>query len=583
MSKVMKGKFPFGPESNYLVPDMFASSFRDNKNRTAIIFEDCQLTYGELDLQSNKIANWATSNGLSPGDTVALLMENRPEFFSFFFAFTKIGVRIALINTALQMESLVHCLREVDAKQLFVGAELSQNYLQTNRYEKFSIKVWCQGGDIDGLTTIDSQIAEASDHPIKPSLRGMVKANDPTYFLFTSGTTGMPKAAVVSHMRVYGVLHTHRQVTGLKPKGGRLYVTLPVFHGTGLIASLSAFYWGSTVILRRKFSASHFWSDCVKYRATSFVYIGELMRYLVNTPTCEAEALHKIESCGGNGLRPDVWDEFSRRFGINNIVEFYGASEGNFGLLNLDGKPGAVGRLTGRIPGHDEIKIVRYDVENDELYRDMNGFCLECDHNEAGEAIRLISSADGTRGVKFEGYTNDQANEKKVLHNVFKKGDIYYRSGDLLKKDKDGYFYFVDRIGDTFRWKGENVATSEVSEIMSRCGGLDEANVYGVMVPRNDGRAGMATITVSEPFDLETLADIVDQHLPIYARPQFIRIGSAMETTGTFKYRKVDLQRDGFDPGLINDALYYRDPKDGHYKALNSDVYENICNGEIRL
>jgi len=335
---------------------------------------------------------------------------------------------------------------------------------------------------------------------------------------------------------------------------------------------------GATAILSRRFSASRFWEDCVRHDATVFQYIGELCRYLVNSPPHPDEKRHRLRLAIGNGLRPEVWPTFQERFCIPRILEFYGATEGNISMFNLSGKVGAVGRIPSWARRASGVHVLRFDVDAEDVVRGSEGFCTEADLGEPGELVGRLNETS-----RFEGYTDAAASEKKILRDVFKKGDAYFRTGDLLKVDDEGYFTFVDRVGDTFRWKGENVSTGEVAEVLSSCSGIEEANVYGVEVPGTDGRAGMASLVVDETFSPKALLDAIKPSLPAYARPLFLRLLSEIETTGTFKHRKVDSVREGFDPVKVADPLYLLDSQRGEYVVLNSDRHAQILSGELRL
>jgi fatty-acyl-CoA synthase len=339
----------------------------------------------------------------------------------------------------------------------------------------------------------------------------------------------------------------------------------------------SALLSGGVLVLARKFSARRFWSDCIENEVTSFQYIGELCRYLLHTPEHSDERRHRVRVCIGNGLRPEIWEQFQERFEIPKIIEFYGATEGNVALMNLDGRVGAVGRLPKLLRAATGVALVKYDVAKDEHVRDEKGFCVPCKPGEVGEAVGRISKLS-----RFEGYSNPEATEKKILRNVFKPGDAYFRTGDLLRMDADDYYYFVDRIGDTFRWKGENVATSEVAEVLSVCPGVKEANVYGVSVPGHDGRAGMAALVVDAGFDPAKLAERCLRELPSYARPLFLRLLPQIEITGTFKHRKVELVKEGFDPGALRDSLFFLDGERG-YVPLDAALHRRIVSGEQRI
>jgi fatty-acyl-CoA synthase len=360
----------------------------------------------------------------------------------------------------------------------------------------------------------------------------------------------------------------------------RMYVVLPLYHSAGGVCAIgSVLTSGGAMIIRRKFSATQFWDDCVKYRATQFQYIGELCRYLLNTPPHPLERKHSLRVIMGNGLRPEIWPAFKARFRIPKIIEFYGATEGNVALVNMDGKIGAVGRIPNYLRNLLPTRLVKFDVEHEQPVRGPDGFCIECKPGDVGEAIGKI---DPERG-RFEGYTKSSETEKKILRDVFTKGDAWFRTGDLLRRDAAGYFYFIDRIGDTFRWKGENVATSEVAEAISVYPGVKEANVYGVKVPGTDGRAGMASLVLEGALDLDKFKAHIDKNLPAYARPIFLRLQHEIEVTGTFKHRKVELVQQGFDPRTIKEPLYFMEPVHARYITLTPDLYDRIVAGEVRF
>jgi fatty-acyl-CoA synthase len=374
----------------------------------------------------------------------------------------------------------------------------------------------------------------------------------------------------------------HGFASGLNARASdRMYNVLPLYHSAGGVCAIGpALLTGGSVILKRKFSVSEFWDDVHRYRATLFQYIGELCRYLLNAPTAAHERDHAIRAITGNGLRPEIWRTFQERFAIPKIVEFYGATEGNVSMLNYDGKVGAVGRIPSYMRSIVTTRIVKFDVESEMPVRGPDGFCIECADNETGETIGKIANEPGK---SFDGYTREADTRKKVLHDVFEKGDAWFRTGDLMRRDAKGYFYFVDRIGDTFRWKGENVATSEVAEALGVVPGVREANVYGVAVPGADGRAGMAALVTAPGFDIAKLAGALSGNLPAYARPIFIRLLPELEITGTFKQRKVDLVKDGFDPKAIRDPLYWLNPLTEQYEALTAAAHAAIAGGAVKI
>ena len=335
---------------------------------------------------------------------------------------------------------------------------------------------------------------------------------------------------------------------------------------------------GASVVIRERFSASHFWEEIVAEGCTMFVYIGELCRYLANQPPTPAETAHKLRLVFGNGLRPDVWAKLEDRFRVPRVLEFYGSTEGNVSMFNFDGKRGAIGRAPRWLKGLFNIRLARFDVDAETPFRGPDGRCRQAATGEPGECLGEIRR---DARAAYVGYADKAASEKKVLHDAFRAGDAWFRTGDLLKQDQAGYFYFVDRIGDTFRWKGENVSTSEVASAIDAAPGVEEVNVYGVRVCELDGRAGMAGLVVDAGFDVAGLHPFLEQRLPAYAQPVFLRILREIEVTGTFKYRKMDMVAQGFDPAVVSDPLFVL--VGGAYEPLTAEVYGKIMQGEVRL
>jgi fatty-acyl-CoA synthase len=565
------------PDHEISIADFVEERVAAAPHRLAILFEGRKITNAELDAAANRIARWASAQGVGRGDVVGLLMENRPEFVITWLGLAKLGAVTALLNTNLRGQPLAHSLELAGARHLVVGAELGEA-LETAREQVADWPtVWSTGGEVAGARDLDAELATRSPDPIDREVRRGLKAADKLFYIYTSGTTGLPKAANVSHLRacMMGGGAAGAQQLGVED---RVYVTLPLYHSAGgVMAAGAALMSGGVLVLARKFSASRFWSDCRDNEVTSFQYIGELCRYLLHTPEHPDEQRHRVRVCIGNGLRPEIWQRFQERFHIPKIIEFYGATEGNVALMNLDGKVGAVGRLPRLLRAAVGVTLIRYDVAKDEHERGRDGFCIACKPGEVGEAVGRITAVS-----RFEGYSNPEATEKKILRSVFKPGDAYFRTGDLMRMDADDYFYFVDRIGDTFRWKGENVSTNEVAEVLSVCPGVKEANVYGVSVPNQDGRAGMAALVVTEGFDPAQLVERCTRELPAYARPLFLRLLPQIEVTGTFKHRKVELVKEGFDPAAIADPLFFLDGERGYVK-LDPDLYGRIVRGEQRV
>ncbi len=553
-----------------------------------MLFEDRQLSYQGLNQQANRLAHWAASSGIGRGDVVALLMLNRPEYVSTWAGFSKIGATTALINTNLMGKALAHAIESGRTRRVIVGSELLDSLDTLDADFRAQLTLYAMvdpadpkpslPADVEDLT---ATLAEQSTANPDRSLRAEMRAGDPLVYIYTSGTTGLPKAAKMSHLK-YLTAGGGGRMAGLT-RNDVMYCALPLYHSAGgamaVMATISA---GATMGLRRRFSAGEFWDDVDRFGATAFQYVGEFCRYLLNQPVHPKEKLHRIKFVIGNGLRPEIWEEFQTRFAIPRVVEFYGATEANTALLNFDGKPGAVGKVLPRVPAP---LIIRYDVAKDEHPRDAHGLCIPCADGEVGELVAEIPRDPDTASGRFEGYTSKEATEKKVLRDVAKSGDTFFRSGDLLRRDAEGYFYFVDRIGDTFRWKGENVSTQEVAEAVSTFPGVQMVAVYGVDIAGQDGRAGMAAIGFEDPsrFDGAALFAHVAKALPAYAAPVFLRLQSDFEITGTFKLRKVDLQEQGYDPSTVTDPLFLRDDQVRAYVPLSEEKYAALRSGRLRV
>ena len=567
------------PESPQTVADIIEHWAAVRPDNVAIWFEDKKYTYKEYDAHANRYARWAQSAGLKQGDAVALLMENRPEYLFAWTGLIKIGVTVALINTNLRERALAHSLSISGARHLVLGAEMAANYASCSGELQEKLVVWATGEAVAGAENLDEALLRQSDAPLPKDVRQGLTASGKCFYIYTSGTTGLPKAANMSHLRIQTMMHSFA-VAMRSTERDRMYVVLPLYHSAGGVCAIgSTLTVGGSVIIKRKFSTTQFWDDCERYGATQFEYIGELCRYLLNAPPHPLERKHKLRVVMGNGLRPEIWPAFQARFNIPWIIEFYGATEGNVALVNADGKAGAIGRIPGYMRNVLKTRLVRFDIEHEQPIRGPDGFCIESHADEVGEAIGKI---DDERG-RFEGYSKGTDTEKKILRNVFERDDAWFRTGDLLRRDAGGYYYFVDRIGDTFRWKGENVATSEVAEAISVFPGIKEANVYGVKVPGTDGKAGMAALVVAGLPDLVKFKEHLDRNLPAYSRPIFLRLQGEIEVTGTFKHRKIELVKEGYDPRMISEPLYFLDPITSQYVTVTPELRDRIAAGEIRL
>ena len=569
------------PDSPDLVCDDLEAAVDRFGPRTAVVFEGRTVTYAQLDALANRYANWAKGRGIKRGDTVALFMPNRIEYLAVWYGLSKVGVATALINNQLYGPALAHCLNVSGAAHVIADAETAATFEAVRDQLTRTMTDWIVGG---GAALPDRDLDQtlkgiSALRPERATARAGLTAKEVALYIFTSGTTGLPKAAKVTHMRAQLYMRGFAASTESRPDD-RIYIALPLYHATGgLCAVGAALLNGAGIVLKRKFSATQFWEDVLAERCTMFVYIGELCRYLVNQPERPEERMHKLRLAFGNGLRPDVWERMVARFRIPRILEFYGATEGNVSILNFDGKLGAVGRIPAYVRSRFNVRLARFDVETEQPMRGANGLCIECRPGDIGEALGKIGAE---ARMAFAGYADKAASNSKVLRDVFAKGDAWFRTGDLMRQDDEGYFYFVDRIGDTFRWKGENVSTTEVAGRLDEAPGVLEANVYGVPVPNADGRAGMAALVVGDGFDIPTFGKFVETALPGFAQPVFLRLLPKIETTGTFKHRKADLVADGFDPSKIKSRLYVRAPGKG-YARINAAVYAKIQAGDLRL
>ncbi|PWR20628.1 long-chain-acyl-CoA synthetase [Zavarzinia compransoris] len=567
----------------YTVVQMVEQQARRSVKAPAIVFEGRTLSWAELDARANQVAHWAQARGIEKGDVIALMMANRPEFVVTWLGLAKAGATIALINTNLTGGPLAHSLTVAAAKALVIDADYAANLDSVRNLCEALPPVFASAGAIPGADDFDAETAAQPRAELPRHRRPALTAKDNLFYIYTSGTTGNPKAAHISHYRFLQASNAFAAQMGAT-RHDRMYCVLPLYHSAGCIIAVgSMLAVGGTVILRRRFSASQFWDDVVRYEATCFQYIGELCRYLVNTPPHRKEQAHKLRVVCGNGLRPEIWPTFQDRFKIPRIVEFYAATEGNVALMNADGKVGAIGRIPWYLDRVFNTKVIRFDIETEQPVRDARGFCIECPPNEVGETIGLIPQDPNKPVGRFEGYKGKAETEKKILRDVFETGDMWFRTGDLMRRDQLGYFYFVDRIGDTFRWKGENVSTAEVAEALTVFPGVREVNVYGVQVPNTDGRAGMASIVAADDLDLEAFDAHIAKALPAYAQPYFLRLQPEIEITGTFKHRKVDLVKEGFDPAQVADPLYIRHPDLGGIKPLTPAIHADIAEGRLRF
>eukprot|EP00096_Caligus_rogercresseyi_P012593 TRINITY_DN5325_c0_g1_i1.p1 TRINITY_DN5325_c0_g1~~TRINITY_DN5325_c0_g1_i1.p1 ORF type:complete len:706 (-),score=171.66 TRINITY_DN5325_c0_g1_i1:280-2397(-) len=563
---------------------------------------DEEWTYERMEKESNCVANYFSGAKLKKGDCVALLMTNRPEFLAITLGLAKIGVIAALVNSHLRQDSLLHAIRAGKAKGLIYGIELQDSVLEIEDElsSDFSLFVSKRGVPKEEFPSssprtphkdLDEIIRQASS-----ARRKDVKLNysDVIFYIYTSGTTGLPKPVKITHMRQMVIIVAIRNLLAMNSEDIS-YCYLPLYHASGIQMGIgNAFANGGKIIIKKKFSASNFWKDCVKYNVTTTQYIGEICRFLLAKKPCPEENSHQIKLIYGNGLRPEIWRTFVERFKIPCVAEFYGSTEGNMNLINFDNTVGAVGCIPNMVPKFlveliTPIHLIKVNPQTLEVYRDENGLCVPCGVGEIGEGIGRIIKGHPVK--EFHGYANEEDNQKKVLRDVLRKGDQFFRSGDLLVQDELGYLYFKDRVGDTFRWKGENVSTYEVEMTVSTL--LEnnaEVAVYGVSVPGYDGRAGMMAVPYSKENSSSSMPELLERlfrgltlKLPPYARPVFVRLlHNQMALTATYKVKKFDLKSEGYDPSRsVGDSLFYAS-KTG-YLPLTQEAFEGISIGKVGL
>uniref|UniRef100_H2Z7X6 Very long-chain fatty acid transport protein n=1 Tax=Ciona savignyi TaxID=51511 RepID=H2Z7X6_CIOSA len=593
LSKMIKAlrTMAYYRKKDIAVCDRLAEVAKSTPEHPAILYEEEIFSYGQMHKLTNQYAHAFRSLGVQSGHKVGLIMMNEPHYIAIWLGCNRIGAVCSFLNFNLKSKSLLHCIDLSEIKILVAGCDpsiLAALKNIENELEDRGITVYFEAlAPLVGRSCFCHSVCYyvetitlASSEDIPRSWRGDVKHRDPICYIFTSGTTGLPKAVNVDNSKCFA----GAAILGFaEPKPyDVVYTSLPLYHSSGaIIGIVGAIHHGCTVALRKKFSASNFWPDCRKYNVTIVQYIGEILRYVCKQPVTPEDRNHSVRTIVGNGLRPDVWKQFLSRFGAHiHVLEFYAATEGNVGFINLPNKFGCIGTYSPLIRAIGNSPIIKFDVETEELIRDSNGRPIKCPPNEPGLLVGKITNS--TRISSYKG--KEALTEKKVLRNLFKQGDAFFNTGDLLMYDDEYRLYFCDRVGDTFRW-GENVSTNEVSDTIADAGGIKECNVYGVKVPGHDGRAGMVTVVLeAEELDGASLYQHMVDSLPSYARPLFVRVQDELEVTGTFKRRKVNLQNEGFDLTKVgDDKLYFMCSEMKAYVPLNDEMQKKIEDGDLRL
>lgn len=556
----------------------FEKAVMRNPDGNALLFEDQRYTYTELNEWANQIGHYYLALGAQKGDVIAVMIENRPELVASIIALAKIGVTAALLNTSQSGKALAHSINLVSPIAVIAGEECRQAVddvrqelqLPAERFYWFA----------DQATRADAgkapqdylNLAEAIDPfpAFNTPTTHSVKGKDGLFYIYTSGTTGLPKAVIFTNSRWTLAYGTYGHVLNLNPNDV-MYVTLPLYHATGTVVCWCGVIAGAAALaIRRKYSTSAFWQDVQKFDASAIGYVGELCRYLMDAPPSALEKGHRVKKMIGNGMRPNIWNKFKQRFGIEEVLELYASSEGNVGFSNVFNFDNTVGFSP------TPYAIIQFDKEKNQPVRNAEGWCIKVKKGETGLLVGKI-----TRRSPFDGYTDAEKNKAVIIKDLFKQGDAYFNTGDLVRDIGFRHAQFVDRLGDTFRWKGENVSTTEVENALSEYEKIAEAVVYGVEIPHTNGRAGMAAITLADgaalnEADCSKMAAEFRKCLPAYAVPLFLRVQQQAETTGTFKYQKSKLKEQAFNPNATDERLLVLLPNSGAYCDLTAEIFDNI-------
>ena len=556
----------------------FEKAVKRNPQGSALLFEDQKYTYQQLNEWANQIGHFYLALGARKGDVIAVMIENRPELIATVIALAKIGVTAALVNTSQVGKVLAHSINLVKPIAVISGEECRAAVdnvrddlnIAADRFHWFADQETRK--DFGHAPQGFINLAEKADHfprfntPTTQSVQG----KDGLFYIYTSGTTGLPKAVIFTHSRWTLAYGTYGHILNLDTDDV-MYCTLPLYHATGIVVCWCGVIAGSaTLAIRRKYSTSSFWKDVQKFDASAIGYVGELCRYLMDAPLSELEKGHRVTKMIGNGMRPNIWDKFKSRFGIQEVLELYASSEGNVGFSNVFNFDNTVGFSP------TPYAIIEFDKEKNEPVRDAKGWCKKVPKGGVGLLVGKI-----TRRSPFDGYTDPEKNKSVMMKDVFKKGDAFFNTGDLVRNIGFRHAQFVDRLGDTFRWKGENVSTTEVENMVSEYEKIVEAVVYGVEIPNTNGRAGMAAITLADHAELNAqdctdMLTLFKSSLPNYAIPVFLRVQKTVETTGTFKYQKNKLKEQAFDLKQTDDKILVLLPNTTAYCVLDEEILANI-------
>ena len=550
----------------------------DVPNKKALYYQDSSWTWQEFNEESNLIANHFLNLGLNPGDTVALMLENSPEYLFYTTGINKLRGISALINFNQRKQALIHSFKLVDPKWIIVDGDSLPYFneivvdleYQNNRIYIINNYKNISHNYVDLQNIIKDLLKENPITTYNSILR------QTSFYIYTSGTTGLPKACIMENFKLFtqgnflGIAFAQANINDI------IYIPTPLYHNLAIgVAWAAAFLTGAAVAIRKRFSASEYWKDIHKFKATYSIYVGEIPRYLLNQSPSEYEKNHTLNKMLGLGLRKEIWEKFKSRFQIAHLYEFYGLTEGHRSLVNLEEIPGMIGRLT-----QSGLNLAKVNPETGEFYRNERGYCIKCKPRDIGMVLLKIE-----KGTFFTGYKDKEKTQDKLLHNVYRKNDTYFNTQDMLKLHDDYWVSFADRFGDTFRWKGENVSTLEVESILNSYSSIHMSAVYGVAIPNTEGKAGVAAIKLnpSMKFEIDDFSQFIIDVLPIYSIPVFIRICENLELTGPYKIKKTNLRREGYDTKSINDILYLWNQKNKKYVLFNNALFQKLIDGQLRV
>ncbi|MFW9866748.1 MAG: long-chain-acyl-CoA synthetase [Candidatus Thorarchaeota archaeon] len=545
-------------------------------NEDVLFYEDVSWTWQAFNEESNRVANYFFDLGLKRGDTVALMLENSPEYFFFVTGINKLQGISALINFNQRKQALTHSFNVAEAKWIVVDGEclpFLNEVVDTLNYKTDQIFVINNTRDVkhDYIELPDKLKSISSVNP-KTTFDSILR--ETALYIYTSGTTGLPKAVIMQNFRLYTQATILHSIANLS-SDDIIYIPTPLYHNVGIGCSwMKVNLLGAKMALRKRFSATEFWKDIQKFKATYFMYVGEIPRYLLNQPPSDYDKNHTLKKMLGLGLRKEIWEQFQARFKVDHIFEFYGSTEGHRPLFNADEVPGMIGR--NNVAG---FMLAKVDPDTGEFFRNEKGYCIKCKPGDIGMGMIKLEE----RGV-FTGYKDREKTEKMTMHNVFRKNDTYFNTGDILKLHDDLWVSFVDRFGDTFRWKGENVSTLEVEAILNSFPSIELSSVYGVAIPNTEGKAGMAAIKLdpSIKFDLDELSQFVLSSLPGYSIPIFMRIIEEVETTpSSFKIIKTNLRKEKYDLTLTKNPIHFWDSSSKKYVSLTETLHQKIKEGKF--